>query len=438
MGEKTINGMHKSELVTLIKGTIVKVNAIDRLLKKTNSIEELCKNITDKDQEINRLYSVIFDQGGHQSKISDFLESAEATSSDIDSARSKILNENDGFLGEIENAHSQSLEKLRIIQDSYAEIEGNGTDSGIKIELTNLASNFNLKNEEINEAYDEIFNTEEENGESGSLEDIQNAQIKAEEKLDSIQDFYKKTFEDTDESESIQNKLDGFVSKFQEHSNEFTKLHNDIFGYTESDDDGEKTRHTGELSKTKDIFKKYQEKYEMLFNQIEGLLSGATTTSLSKNFDDKVEEYKVERKKWETRIFVFLISFFVVSIAFAFIVVFNDSIDKNTIYTVGMPIYTFGIWFMIFMGNRRAESRKLEESFKHKFVMAKSFVGYKKSITEMTDTDGKLMNIHMNNLLNAISKDSSKFFEIKGESHPVADLFKKTKNSENRTNKTQE
>ncbi len=56
----------------------------------------------------------------------------------------------------------------------------------------------------------------------------------------------------------------------------------------------------------------------------------------------------------------------------------------------------------------------------------------------MTDTDGKLMDIHMNNLLNAISKDSSKFFEIKGESHPVADFFKKTKNSENRTNKTQE
>jgi hypothetical protein len=46
-------------------------------------------------------------------------------------------------------------------------------------------------------------------------------------------------------------------------------------------------------------------------------------------------------------------------------------------------------------------------------------VGYKKSITEMTDADNELMNIHMNNLLNAISKDSSKFFEIKGESHPV-------------------
>ncbi len=432
MGEKTINGMRKSELITLIKDTLTKVNKIDQALKKTNSIDELYEKLKDKEKEVNSLYDVIFGQNGQQSKINDFLESAEATNSDIDSAHSKILNENNGLLGEIENIYNQSLKKLTAIKDSYVEIEEN------KTKLTNLVDRFNSQNDEVDKAYNEIFNIEEENGESGRLEDIQNAQIEAKEKLDSIQNFYKKTFEDTDESESIQNKLDGFVSKFQEHSNEFTKLHNDIFGYTESDDDGEETKHIGELNKARDTLKKYQEKYDMLFNQIEDLLSGATTTSLSKNFDDKVEEYKEERRKWEKRIFVSLISLFFVSIAFAFVVVFNDSIDKNAIYTIGMPVYTFGIWFMIFMGNRRAESRKLEESFKHKFVMAKSFVGYKKSITEMTDTDGKLMDIHMNNLLNAISKDSSKFFEIKGESHPVADLFKKTKNSENRTNKTQE
>ena len=365
MSKKTINGMHKSELLTLIKGIAAKLNKIDQALEKTDLIDEFYEQIKVKKQEINDLHDVIFDQDGQQSKINSFLESAE----------------------------------------------------------------------EINKAYDEIFNTEEENGESGSLENIQNAQIEVEEKLGGLQNFYKKTFEDTDEV-SIQNKLDGFVSEFQEHSNEFTKLHYDIFGYIEINDDGKEVKHTGELSRTKKVFEKYQEKYDELFNQIEGLLSGATTTSLSKNFDDKVKEYKEEREKWETRIFLFLIGFFLVSVVFAFVIVFKDNIEKSAIYTLGMPIYTFGIWFMIFMGNRRAESRKLEESFKHKFVMAKSFVGYKKSITEMTDADNELMNIHMNNLLNAISKDSSKFFEIKGESHPIADFFKKAKGSENRVDKT--
>ncbi len=40
--------------------------------------------------------------------------------------------------------------------------------------------------------------------------------------------------------------------------------------------------------------------------------------------------------------------------------------------------------------------------------MAKSFVGYKKSIIETDKNDEELMKIHMKNLLNAISKDSIK------------------------------
>lgn len=426
MSEKTINGMHKSELIALIKGTIAKVNRIDQALEKSDSIDKSY-------EKINNLYDAIFSQDGQQSKIDDFLATAEAHSSDIDSAHSKICGEHEGLSGEIKNAHSQSLAKLQAIQKAYDEIQGNETDSGIKAELDTLVTDFQSQNEKISEAHDEIFNTEDSNEGSGFLEKIKNAQIEAEEKLTRIENFHKEVFEGTDETKSIQNELNDFASEFRNRSNEFTGLHNDIFGYTEVDENGEEIKHIGRLNRTKEIFKKYEDKYDKLFNQIEGLLSGATTTSLSKNFDDKVEEYKKEREKWEARIFWFLICLLIVSIIFALAIVFINSIETSTIYIIGMPIYTFGIWLMIFMGNRRAESRKLEESFKHKFVMAKSFVGYKKSITEMTDKDDILMNIHMNNLLNAISKDSSKFFEIKGESHPVVDFLKKTKNSESKT-----
>jgi uncharacterized coiled-coil DUF342 family protein len=116
--------MHKSELVTLIKGTVVKVDKIDQALEKTDLIDELYEQIKVKKQEINDLHDVIFDQDGQQSKINTFLESAE----------------------------------------------------------------------EINKAYDEIFNTEEENGESGSLDNTQIAQIEVEENLGSLQNFYQKTF----------------------------------------------------------------------------------------------------------------------------------------------------------------------------------------------------------------------------------------------------
>jgi uncharacterized coiled-coil DUF342 family protein len=146
------------------------------------------------------------------------------------------------------NKIDQAIEKTDLIDELYEQIKVKKQEINdlhdVIFDQDGQQSKINTfleSAEEINKAYDEIFNTEEENGESGSLENIQNAQIEVEEKLGSIQNFYKKTFEDTDEV-SIQNKLDGFVSEFQEHSNEFTKLHYDIFGYIEINDDGKEVK----------------------------------------------------------------------------------------------------------------------------------------------------------------------------------------------------
>jgi hypothetical protein len=110
MKEKTINGMHKDELLTLIKNSLTKINKINQALKKTDSINTLHEQIKSKNKEIDALYHLIFNEDGQKNKINSFLESAEIVNSDINSAHSKILNENDGFLIEIENAHSQSFE----------------------------------------------------------------------------------------------------------------------------------------------------------------------------------------------------------------------------------------------------------------------------------------------------------------------------------------
>jgi hypothetical protein len=430
MIEKTINGMHKGELLDIIKNTVENVNKIDLALKKAELINSVYIKIQEKEQNVDDLYEHI---DNTKLKIDAFLKSIEVSKSDIESAHNEILDE-EGFLTEIEQAHDTSLKKLKVIKNSYEEIHGGEENTGIKDKLANLVTHFNSKNEEIEEVYDVIFNTGYNDDNVGFLESMKNAQTEANDKLSGINKIYSNIFTDIDEEKCIKNKVDGFVSEIQEYNNEFKNIHNDIFGYIEYNNEEEK-KHLGELNRTRKIFKKYQNKHNDLFEQIESLLSGATTTSLSKNFDDKVKEYKEERGKWEDRTFYFLIVLFAASILFAIVLMFID-IEKSMIYTIGAPVYTFGIWFMIFMGNRRAESRKLEESFKHKFVMAKSFVGYKKSILEMTDRDDTLMNIHMNNLLNAISKDSSKFFDIKGESHPITDFFKKNKNKNNKNSET--
>jgi uncharacterized coiled-coil DUF342 family protein len=61
MSKKTINGMHKSELLTLIKGIAAKLNKIDQALEKTDLIEELYEQIKIKKEEIDDLHDVIFD-----------------------------------------------------------------------------------------------------------------------------------------------------------------------------------------------------------------------------------------------------------------------------------------------------------------------------------------------------------------------------------------
>lgn len=56
--------------------------------------------------------------------------------------------------------------------------------------------------------------------------------------------------------------------------------------------------------------------------------------------------------------------------------------------------------------------------------MAWAYVWYKKSIAELDTDDNILLEKHMENLLNAMSVDSSKFLSSKWENHPFIDLFK--------------
>lgn len=420
MSEKTIKGMHKTDLIQLYEETILNINKINESLNQVRSVEDLYNNINDKKSKIDNLYSAIFDEGGQKFKIDDFLNLVEVNTHDLNSAMRAILDEHNGYLPNIKNTHKESLSSLKSMRQTSKKT------TNIEEKLNKLADKFDSQDKEINTAYHNILNTTNKDGISGIFEKIQNAQQESEDKLTSIKNAYQQIFTDSEKEISIKNQLDNFVTEFQEHNKKFTEFSNNIFGYTETNKDGQKVKYIGKLKNTENIFDEYQEKHDKLFTQIEGLLSGATTTSLSKNFDDKVIEYTTERKKWENRIFSFLSGLAIVSIALATLIVLKD-VEKNLIYTIGMPIYTFSIWLMIFMGNRRAESRKLEEAFKHKFVMAKSFVGYKKSIIEMDDYDKELMKTHMNNLLNAINKDSSKFFEIKGESHPFLDFFKRSK-----------
>lgn len=67
--------------------------------------------------------------------------------------------------------------------------------------------------------------------------------------------------------------------------------------------------------------------------------------------------------------------------------------------------------------------------------MARTYTGYRKTIEELDDADTTLLKKHMDNLLNCISEDSSRFLKTEGEQHPFnffsAPSFLKTPPSKN-------
>ncbi|MBT4922801.1 MAG: hypothetical protein HON23_07330 [Rickettsiales bacterium] len=148
-------------------------------------------------------------------------------------------------------------------------------------------------------------------------------------------------------------------------------------------------------------------------------MSGATTANLAGIFNKKVTEYK--NQNW----------FY----SFCFVVYYGmaspDAITINTFeklllyQLLKLPLMAFAIWVTMFFGNRRAESKKLEEPYKHKEVLARAFMEYRESIKQLDEDDSKLLKIHMNNLLNVMNIDSGNFLDIKRDKHPIIDFFSK-------------
>ena len=186
---------------------------------------------------------------------------------------------------------------------------------------------------------------------------------------------------------------------------------------------------SGYIDEIKKEFKEHQEFYAELYQKIEAeLLSGATTVSLAKNFNDKVKEYKENRKIWEISTVVLFSVVGAMLLAFSVAIPIPSNSEGIILYSFRtFPLLGVFGWLAVYMGNRRAENRKLEEAYKHKEVMARSFAGYKEFIKELDADDKSLLTKHMNNLLVAIEKDSSGFLSAKGERHPLTGFAKRGK-----------
>ncbi len=276
---------------------------------------------------------------------------------------------------------------------------------------------------------DLLVDTEERESVQTKITDLENKLTQlvndAQEKASTILKLHQEVFQGGEEGNSIKKAVEDFLNNSQNLFSETEKKKNDFDSFYEKvfgKDDGNGNL-VGGLKKE---LEKYQEKYNNLFEKINSLLPGATSAGLAKVFKDKVVEFaKVERKwsNWFLWIAILLTAYlgfytFVQEPAGSFSESFLRITHKS-------PFLIFAVWLLVFIGNRRAESKKLEESYKHKEVMARAFVGYKEHIEELEDesTDKILLTEHMKNLLNAVNINSSDFLSNEGDKHPFWGKF---------------
>lgn len=299
-----------------------------------------------------------------------------------------------------------------------------------KGDLLNLLNETLDQINEIRKVHGEIIEIEEFVANNASVRSMQNMQSESSTILEEIREFHRELLEGDESTKSAVEKFHAEVEEkrgaWEKTEDELGEVEDKLLGYTEENEAGEEIRHPGIHEKIVRKFKEYEEKHDDLYSKIEtDLMAGATTVGLAKAFGDKASEYKKSRARWQFWLIATLVAP-IIYFGFAFSAPELSVENLLMSFVKHIPVFTFFVWLVIFMGNRRAESKKLEESYKHKEVMAKSFTGYKKSISELNVEDGALLIKLMDNLLDAIQKDASNFLTSKGESHPLVDAAKQS------------
>jgi hypothetical protein len=243
----------------------------------------------------------------------------------------------------------------------------------------------------------------------------------ARESVQEVLEFHEKVFKDGEE-DAIKTQLENFLTEseniFKEAGDKkeaFDSFYEKVFGIENTEGERE-----GGLEKE---LEKHTAQSKKLLERIEDLLPGATSVGLANVFSDKVKEYSKSVNLWTWISFGLLL---LLGIYYVFFPIKASNMSDVFLHLFQrLPFIVFAIWLVVFAGNRRAESKKLEESYKHKEVMARSFVGYKEHIEELeeSDTDKTLLKEHMGNLLTAINENSGDFLGKFGDKSPIHDVM---------------
>ncbi|MBZ7944946.1 hypothetical protein H2259_02685 [Campylobacter sp. RM10532] len=364
---------------------------------------------------------------------------------------------------EISNIKSDIVKKYNYIQEKYNLICGEDNDESLYGQIENTKNDIEKQLQDLsnkidnfNKFYDETFGEfdKENKTRNGGLkqelqdlkENIEKLNNEASDKLEIIQEKYNLICgEDNDESlyGQIENTKNDIEKQLQDLSNKidnFNKFYDETFGEFDKEN---KTRNGGLKQELQDYFKTQKEafeKYEISqknkFNDIEenikNLLGGATNGSLAHSYEISKKNYFWPILGWNFVVFVSIISIIGLSGELIFSqlskINANDYMSILSLAALRLPIYISLVWLGVFSTRRRNEIKRLQEEYKHKETVAKTYYGYQEQMEKLSDSEKakELQERLMSNLVDMVNQNPNITLDkIKQENTPIIDFVEK-------------
>ena len=252
---------------------------------------------------------------------------------------------------------------------------------------------------------------------NSTYEDIQKKSEEVQSKYTEIEDFHSKIFQSDDETQSLKEDIEGIKEEIESQmesvearKKDFDNFYLKIFGF--EDKDGKKViglkQEIDEGKKQLTTLRSEAEKeYDALFQKIEGLLPGATSTGLAQAYQEQKKKFALPSLIWSA---IFILTMCGM-IGYA-IWTFKEpqTFLEVAARTIGkLPFFIPAIWLGLFASKQQSQNKRLAQEYAFRETLARSFEGYKKQIESLGQTkEAKAVLITLSeNLVNIAGQNPS-------------------------------
>jgi hypothetical protein len=228
------------------------------------------------------------------------------------------------------------------------------------------------------------------------IERFKTTETELEQIRDSIQSIHSTIFKEDENGEILNDSIEDFKEAFEKKKNEIIEILNETIDYQNKllgvqNEDGTETKGIkqkveGYVNNLYTLYHTNHARQQQLFEEIEGLIKGASTVALAQAFNEHKNSFNLSNILWIITFIISIASMMTLSI-FAF-----ESSEHNLAdmwkYTLGnLPFLGGAVWLAIYASKQRSQNIRLQQEYAFKEDVAKIYYGLKQEIEELGDTE---------------------------------------------------